>query len=89
MADNEPSRESWHLDKRVPLALILTILAQTATLIVWGTQLTERVSQLERVEAVRANIAPQSADRLTRVEVKVDNIEKGVEEIKSLIRRAP
>jgi hypothetical protein len=89
MADNEDNRESWHLDKRVPLALILTILAQTATLIVWGTQLTERVSQLERTEAVRATIAPQSADRLTRVEVKVDTALDGIQEIKRLIQRSP
>ena len=69
--------------------MILTIAMQTATIIVWGTSLTERVAQLERTEAVRATTAPQSADRLTRVEVKVDNIEKGVEEIKRLIQRAP
>lgn len=86
--DAEPDRH-WHLDKRVPIALIFTIAVQTATLIVWGTQLTERVSQLERTEAVRAAIAPQSADRLTRVEVKVDTALDGIQEIKRLIQRAP
>lgn len=88
MNDDDPQRH-WHLDKRVPIALIIAIAMQTATLIIWGTSLTERVSQLERTEAVRATIAPQSADRLTRVEVKIETALDGIQEIKRLIQRSP
>jgi hypothetical protein len=88
MGDAMSSRDedgSWHLDKRVPLALIFTILVQTAMGFWWASGLTERVSVLER-GAVAA--APQ-ADRLTRVEVKIENIQSGVDEIKALIRQRP
>ncbi len=33
------TKESWHLDKRVPLSLIMVIIFQTFGLIVWGTNL--------------------------------------------------
>lgn len=75
----------WHLDKKVPLALILTITLQTGAFVWWAAGLNERVAVLER-GAITA--APQ-ADRLTRVEVKIENIQEGVNEIKSLIRQRP
>ena len=71
----------WYLDKRVPLALILTI--QTAGLVWWASNLTERVNSLERT---REATAPQ-ADRLTRVEVRLESVQSGIDEIKRLIRR--
>lgn len=41
-------REPWHLDKRVPLALILTILGQTAVAFWWAATLESRVGVVER-----------------------------------------
>jgi hypothetical protein len=73
----------WYLDKRVPLALILTIVIQTADLVWWASNLTERVNSLERT---REATAPQ-ADRLTRVEVRLESVQSGIDEIKRLIRR--
>jgi hypothetical protein len=73
----------WYLDKRVPLALILTIVIQTAGLVWWASNLTERVNSLERT---REATAPQ-ADRLTRVEVRLESVQSGIDEIKRLIRR--
>jgi hypothetical protein len=73
----------WYLDKRVPLALILTIVIQTAGLVWWASNLTERVNSLERTQEATA---PQ-ADRLTRVEVRLESVQSGIDEIKRLIRR--
>lgn len=73
----------WHLDKRVPLALILTIVIQTAGLVWWASSLSERVNSLEKS---RDATAPQG-DRLTRVEVKLENVQSGIDEIKRLIRK--
>ena len=73
----------WHLDKKVPLALILTIVLQTGAMLWWAASLSERVNSLERQQSATA---PQ-ADRLTRVEVKIESIVEGVSEIKRLIRR--
>lgn len=75
--------QHWHLDKRVPVALIVAMCIQTAGIVWWGATTTERLSNLERrVEAT----SPQ-ADRLTRVEVKLDNIADSIAEIKQSIRQ--
>lgn len=73
----------WHLDKRFPIALIATIGIQTATIVWWASGITERVNVLERAQATSA---PQ-ADRLTRVEVKLDGVGESVSEIKRLLQQ--
>jgi len=79
----------WHLDRKVPLALILTfsltIGVQTCTIVWWASGLTSRVEQLEKQAAASA---PQG-DRLTRVEVRLDNVVDGISEIKALLRPLP
>jgi len=72
----------WQVDRRIPLALILTIIAQTGGIVWWASGLTYRVEQLERQAA---DAMPQ-ADRLTRVEVRLDNVVDGISEIKALLR---
>ena len=42
------NREPWHLDKRVPLALILTILLQTGAAVWFLASLQSRMDVLER-----------------------------------------
>ena len=78
-----PEDEKWHLDRRVPLAMILAIILQTSTFIWWASSLTERVNTLERE---RVATAPQG-DRLTRVEVKVEGVQTSLDRIERLIRR--
>lgn len=41
-------REHWHLDKKVPLALILAILGQTLMGVWWAAGMAARVEQHER-----------------------------------------
>ena len=81
MADKEDS--DWHLDKRVPITLIITILMQTGAFAWWGATQAEKVLVLkERMDA----IAPNS-DRLTRVEVKVDSLLSSVNRIEANTRK--
>lgn len=40
--------EHWHLDKRVPIALIFTLFCQTAYGIWWASGVDERLAQIER-----------------------------------------
>jgi len=86
MADEEmPTQDKhWHLDKRVPLALILVIALQTFGVGWWASSTDSRVSVLEK----RMDAAAPQADRLTRVEVKIETVQAGIEEIKRLIRTA-
>jgi hypothetical protein len=78
MADrSEP--ESWHLDKKVPIALIGVALIQFGGFIWFASDSNTRLGIVEkRLEAT----APQS-DRLTRVETRVEIIQSDVKDIKS------
>lgn len=77
--------EAWHLDKKVPIAMIMAILFQTGGMIWWGATTSERVSNLERKAD---GVAPQ-AERLARVETKLETVQDGISEIKSILRKEP
>ena len=47
MADRD---SSWHLDKRVPVALIITILSGYAGGIWWASEMNARLSYIERYQ---------------------------------------
>ena len=73
----------WHLDKKVPLALIITIVGQTIVA-AWGaSNLWTRVGELER----QMQIAAPQFERVIRLETKVDGITGSLSEIKALINR--
>ena len=73
----------WHLDKKVPLALIMTIIGQTVVA-AWGaSNLWTRVGELER----QMQIAAPQFERVIRLETKVDGITGSLSEIKALINR--
>lgn len=76
---------AWHLDKKVPIALIAAIAIQTGSMVWWAASASERLNVLER----RAEqVAPQ-AERLARVETKLESVQDGISEIKSILRREP
>jgi hypothetical protein len=80
------SDDQWHLDKKVPLALIITIVGQTVVA-AWGaSNLWTRVGELER----QMQTAAPQFERIIRLETKVDGISGSLAEIKMLIdRREP
>lgn len=96
MTEDQAYERSWHLDKRVPIALIVTIAIQTAGIVWFAAGLYHRIETLERDAILtRATInrdaelrVPQ-ADRLTRVEVKLETIQEGISEIKRVIQARP
>lgn len=47
MPPNRSSPEPWHLDKRVPIALIVTIVAQTVAVVWWASGVDHRVAAVE------------------------------------------
>lgn len=48
-------REDWHLDKKVPIGLIIGLVVQTIVLTAWGTSkfedITHRVDALEKSDS--------------------------------------
>ncbi|MED5549880.1 MAG: hypothetical protein VX529_11035 [Pseudomonadota bacterium] len=60
--------QGWHLDKRVPLALIVALIAQTASVIWWGASINERVNTLES----QVTGSQEIRERLVRIETILD-----------------
>lgn len=81
MSGDDDSR--WHLDKRVPLALILTLLIQTAGALWWAANINARVIQLE----IQASASAPQIERIVRLETKMDAISSGLADIKQLLQR--
>lgn len=75
----------WSVDKRIPIALIVTMGLQTAGAVWWASGLSERVNVLEK----RADVAAPQAERITRVEVRIETVIDNLKEIKELLRRPP
>ncbi len=80
--DSDTQSRHWHLDKRVPIALIVMLLGQTFVVGWWASSTDARVTTLEK----RLDAAAPQGDRLVRVEVKLETMQSGIDEIKSLIR---
>lgn len=72
----------WHVEKKIPLAMMGMLLLQTFAVGWWASETSARVTNLER----RMDAAAPQGDRLTRVEVKIETVQSGIEEIKQLIR---
>lgn len=72
-------QEQWHLDKRVPVALILTLIGQMIVAIWWAASINERMVQIER-RMDAATVRSQSMDSIvssqaTQIAVLVERIE--------------
>lgn len=81
-------REEWHLDKKVPIAIIGAIVGQTLFFVyvgtAWKTNIEGRVVALERTDAGQAT----HETRITVLEQGVLRIREDLAEIKALIREA-
>lgn len=82
-----PSRDEWHLDKKVPIGLILGLIVQTIVLVAWGTSKFEnidnRVGNLERSDSNQQT----HENRITILEQQWSYIRSDLAEIKTLLRR--
>jgi hypothetical protein len=76
---------AWHLDKKVPIAMIMAIVFQTGGMVWWAASAAERLNALER----KADIVAPQAERLARVETKLESVQDGILEIKSILRKEP
>lgn len=76
---------AWHLDKKVPIAMILAIILQTGGMVWWAASAQERLNALER----KAEASAPQAERLARVETKLEAVQDGIAEIKSILRKEP
>jgi hypothetical protein len=84
-------QEQWHLDKRVPIGIILALLVQTITFFTiaaaWKTSVDGRIERLEELasdsskQGDRILILEQQlryiVESLSRIEKKLDIVESG------------
>lgn len=88
------SREPWHLDRKVPLALIFAIICQTlAAGVLIGDlrtslgQTVERVAKLEHFDAMQISSERIAIERLARIETNINNIDKTLARVDAAIDR--
>lgn len=81
--DSDDNGRAWHLDKRVPIALIFTIAAQTMAIVWWAATASARLDQLER----QVNLSAPQAERVIRLEAKMDSLVESIGELKALFKR--
>jgi hypothetical protein len=76
-------RDSWHLDKRVPVALIIALLAQGCAGIWWVSSLNAQVQDHEkRLEKVEMNYS-KTVELFATVSERLARIEQAVLDIKA------
>lgn len=74
--------DKWHLQKGVPISLIIAIMLQTAGAAWWASGVSTRIDYLEH----RAQIIDPQIERTARLEERVNTIQLGIVEIKQLIK---
>jgi hypothetical protein len=74
--------EPWHLDKKVPVALIFAIAMQTAGAIWWASAVNSRIAALEHGQLQVSSVN----DRLARMEERVIGLSEGIRDIKTAVR---
>lgn len=86
----------WHLDKRVPVTMILAILFQAGAFLWWGSALNSRVAVLEahiiegKAKAETAAIVERDrSDRLIRVETLMGEVRMTLQEISRKLDAVP
>jgi Tfp pilus assembly protein PilO len=68
----------WRVDKRIPIALLVTLFLQIAAAIIWATQLNARVGTLEQ-EVVGTS---DFGEKLARIDERLQSVKQDVEFIK-------
>ena len=82
MADRQDDRH-WHLDRRVPVALIVTIVMQTIGIVWWAASISARVDVLEaRLRDTRHN-----QNRIVRLEANQNAVYQRLDRIEAASRR--
>ena len=82
-----PAREDWHLDKRVPISIIIALFVQTIVFVyvgtTWKADVDGRIIALEKSEGSRDS----HENRITILEQQFGFIRADLQEIKTLLRR--
>ena len=84
---DETEASNWNLDKRVPIALILAILTQTAAGVWWAASQTARLDTQERREAVLESNDSKMAEAQLRAVEALASIKASQDAMRSSLDR--
>ena len=77
----KPTNGSWHLEKSVPVSMIVAIMLQTLAMVWWAARIEGRVSSLEAGVVLNVGLSERLthvdvglSERLTRVEVTQNHV---------------
>lgn len=70
------TKESWHLDKKVPIALILTVLLQAGAFIWWARGIDKMVDSQEARIANLEKTAGAVSQAISNIQVDVARIDE-------------
>jgi septal ring factor EnvC (AmiA/AmiB activator) len=79
--------DPWHLDKRVPLALILALLVQTAGMVWWAATISSRVDNHDREIASLVSTNAGNAMERQRVAETLARLDERMAAQTELMRR--
>lgn len=90
MSQTDPSSQSWQLDRRVPVAMILTLIIQTGTAIWFISNMNSRIdanteairamgNHSDRIILLESHIQFQT-ETMRRLEVKIDRLDQRLDE---------
>jgi Tfp pilus assembly protein PilO len=77
----------WHLDKRVPVAIIFALLVQSAGVVWWASNIASRQSQVESRVAVHEQQINAMRDTAANAAVSLGRIEENVDALRNDIER--
>ncbi len=87
------SNDGWHLDKRVPIALLLGLLAQAAVAVWWASgkdaldnYQNEQIAEVKASQSKIADVMAQLLERTARLEENSDRTVEMLREIKDAQR---
>ena len=69
--------EHWHLDKRVPIAMIFAIFIQTAGAFWWASDISRRVTTLEANQAHSSILV----ERIVKLETVLSRLDKTLDKL--------
>lgn len=71
----------WQIDKRIPLAIIFTLMMQLFGALFWAAQLDARVMRMEQQSMSQRHLN----ERFARLEERLDNVKADTDSMKQLL----
>jgi Tfp pilus assembly protein PilO len=77
------NEKGWRIDKRVPVAVILTMFIQIAGILIWAAQLDARVGNMERQVIGETSLN----EKFARLEERLENMKQDIVSLRHQIDR--